>query len=230
MEVQINSSLIRFEREKRAWSQFHLASVSGLGVRTVQRIESSGRASYESAAAIAAVLSIKVEDILASSSVQMPQLDRPGASGMVQTSVPIPWAPRTVATAAVAVAAVIAATAVLYTNVRDSMVSIVPQPGMVGAEAPGAPRTVDSAVAQPSGWGGSVTRAISDLARLTSVEESRGVLLLEGESRTSRDIASIMRVIHEQDLGAPVVEGIEIRDIGARFVITIYPPDSNGRL
>ena len=63
MEMQVNTQLIRTEREQRAWSQSHLADVSGLGLRTVQRIEATGRASYESASAIAAAFSIPVADL-----------------------------------------------------------------------------------------------------------------------------------------------------------------------
>jgi transcriptional regulator with XRE-family HTH domain len=60
MDVKLNSTLIRQEREKRAWSQEHLAEVTGLALRTIQRIESSGSASYESASAIAAVFSLPI--------------------------------------------------------------------------------------------------------------------------------------------------------------------------
>jgi transcriptional regulator with XRE-family HTH domain len=60
MEMKIDSTLIRSEREKRTWSQEHLAEVSGLGLRTIQRIESTGAAAYESARALAAVLEIDV--------------------------------------------------------------------------------------------------------------------------------------------------------------------------
>ncbi len=60
MDMRLKSALIRQEREKRAWSQEHLADVSGLALRTVQRIESTGSASYESAGAIAAVFGLSV--------------------------------------------------------------------------------------------------------------------------------------------------------------------------
>ena len=60
MDVQIDGNLIRLEREKRAWSQEHLAGAAGIGVRTIQRIEATGVASYESARAISAVLEIPV--------------------------------------------------------------------------------------------------------------------------------------------------------------------------
>ena len=60
MEMKVDSTLIRSEREKRAWSQEHLAEVAGLGLRTIQRIESTGSAAYESARALAAVFEMDV--------------------------------------------------------------------------------------------------------------------------------------------------------------------------
>jgi len=63
MDMKLNSSLIRQEREKRAWSQEHLAGVTELAVRTIQRIESTGSASYESASAIAAAFGLPVANL-----------------------------------------------------------------------------------------------------------------------------------------------------------------------
>src|SRR5688572_7374617 len=65
MEMQINANLLKHERNKRAWSQEHLALVTGLGLRTIQRIETSGMASNESIAPIATVLEMTVADFLA---------------------------------------------------------------------------------------------------------------------------------------------------------------------
>jgi DNA-binding XRE family transcriptional regulator len=62
--MQINTSLLKQERTKRAWSQEHLAQVAGLGLRTVQRIEASGTASNESIASIATVLDMRVADFV----------------------------------------------------------------------------------------------------------------------------------------------------------------------
>lgn len=42
MEMQINKQLIKSKRVERAWSQSELAQVSGLSLRTIQRIEKSG--------------------------------------------------------------------------------------------------------------------------------------------------------------------------------------------
>ena len=60
MDMRINSELIKAEREKRAWSQEHLASVTALGLRTINRIETTGRASHESVKALASVFGIEV--------------------------------------------------------------------------------------------------------------------------------------------------------------------------
>ena len=42
MDMKVDSSYIKRERERRAWSQEHLAEVTGLGLRTIQRIEKTG--------------------------------------------------------------------------------------------------------------------------------------------------------------------------------------------
>ncbi len=65
MDMQLNKDQLRREREVRAWSQSHLAEVAGLSMRTVQRIETSGSASLESAKAIAAAFDTHVEALLA---------------------------------------------------------------------------------------------------------------------------------------------------------------------
>lgn len=65
MEVQmkIDSQRLKTLREARAWSQEHLAQVSGLSVRTVQRIEAQGSASAESRMALAAALDISPAEL-----------------------------------------------------------------------------------------------------------------------------------------------------------------------
>ena len=63
MDVQVDSDLIRSERERRAWSQEHLAGAAGIGVRTIQRIEATGVASYESVRAMSAALEIPVNTL-----------------------------------------------------------------------------------------------------------------------------------------------------------------------
>jgi transcriptional regulator with XRE-family HTH domain len=66
MDVKIDTRRVTAEREKRAWSQQHLADASGLALRTIQRIEASGSASYESAQALAACFGVAVADLRAS--------------------------------------------------------------------------------------------------------------------------------------------------------------------
>ena len=63
MDMRVDPKRIRAERERRAWSQEHLATVSGLGLRTIQRIEKTGAASFESARALAAVLEVNVAEL-----------------------------------------------------------------------------------------------------------------------------------------------------------------------
>jgi transcriptional regulator with XRE-family HTH domain len=68
VEVRVDSNRIRSERENRGWSQGHLASVAGLSLRTIQRIEKTGSASFESVTALASVLSVDVADLRANES------------------------------------------------------------------------------------------------------------------------------------------------------------------
>jgi transcriptional regulator with XRE-family HTH domain len=63
MDMRIDAKRIRAERERRAWSQEHLATVTGLGLRTIQRIEKTGAASFESARSLAAVLEVDVAEL-----------------------------------------------------------------------------------------------------------------------------------------------------------------------
>lgn len=63
MEMQVNIELIKRERAKRAWSKTQLADVSGLSLRTIQRIEKTGAASLESVMSIASVLELDVSDL-----------------------------------------------------------------------------------------------------------------------------------------------------------------------
>jgi transcriptional regulator with XRE-family HTH domain len=65
MDMQIEASKVRAERERRAWSQEQLAEVSGLSLRTIQRVETSGSASFETARALAAVLEVDVSTLRA---------------------------------------------------------------------------------------------------------------------------------------------------------------------
>ena len=63
MDVKVDSDKIKSERAKRAWSQVHLATVAGISLRTLQRIEKTGTASQESVRALASALSLAVSDL-----------------------------------------------------------------------------------------------------------------------------------------------------------------------
>jgi len=63
MEMQVNIDVIKTQRSNRAWSQTQLAEVSGLSLRTIQRIEKTGVASLESVKSLASVFEIDVKDI-----------------------------------------------------------------------------------------------------------------------------------------------------------------------
>jgi transcriptional regulator with XRE-family HTH domain len=65
MDMQIDSKRVRAERERRAWSQEHLAEVSSLAMRTIQRVEASGNGSYETVKALAAVFECDVDALRA---------------------------------------------------------------------------------------------------------------------------------------------------------------------
>lgn len=69
MDMKIDSSYVKAQRARRAWSQEHLAEVTGLGLRTIQRIEKTGAASYESARALAAVFEMDVAELRVAPSV-----------------------------------------------------------------------------------------------------------------------------------------------------------------
>jgi transcriptional regulator with XRE-family HTH domain len=59
MEVSMTRTL----REFRGWTQEHLALVSGLSVRTIQRVEAGGLAGAETVAALAAAFDVSPSDI-----------------------------------------------------------------------------------------------------------------------------------------------------------------------
>lgn len=63
MEMKINVDLLKKLRNEKAWSQDQLAEISGVSLRTIQRIEKSGNASLESKKAIAAAFEIKASEL-----------------------------------------------------------------------------------------------------------------------------------------------------------------------
>ncbi len=65
MDMRIDATLIKKLRDERAWSQEHLAAVTGLSLRTIQRVEAEGNASPETRLALAAAFAIDVAQLVA---------------------------------------------------------------------------------------------------------------------------------------------------------------------
>ena len=61
--MNINSKLVKKLRAEKSWSQDELATVSGLNLRTVQRIETESTASLQSKKALASAFEIAVKDL-----------------------------------------------------------------------------------------------------------------------------------------------------------------------
>lgn len=63
MEEMINQDLVKKLRSDRCWSQEHLALVSGLSLRTVQRVENEGECSFGSKKALASAFDLDVVEL-----------------------------------------------------------------------------------------------------------------------------------------------------------------------
>lgn len=70
--MTLDTAQIRQLRTARAWSQDHLATVSGLSLRTVQRVESVGTASPETCMALAGAFGITVTALMPSADASVP--------------------------------------------------------------------------------------------------------------------------------------------------------------
>ncbi|SEB03324.1 helix-turn-helix transcriptional regulator [Alkalimonas amylolytica] len=64
MEMKINSEIVIKKRKDKAWSQQHLADVCDVSLRTIQRAENDGNASYETQKALCSAFEIDVKDIV----------------------------------------------------------------------------------------------------------------------------------------------------------------------
>ncbi|CAM2990945.1 helix-turn-helix domain-containing protein [Vibrio neptunius] len=62
--MKVNTKKISSERKSRAWSQQHLADVSALSLRTIQRVEKEGTGSPETVKALAASFALDVNQLL----------------------------------------------------------------------------------------------------------------------------------------------------------------------
>ena len=58
------AGLVRAEREKRNWTQEHLAEVADISARTIQRFETDGSHSPETLRAVAAAFDVDCQDLL----------------------------------------------------------------------------------------------------------------------------------------------------------------------
>ncbi|RXF05601.1 helix-turn-helix transcriptional regulator [Pseudoalteromonas sp. PS5] len=63
MDMKLDNAKIKQLRESKAWSQAHLAAVSGISLRTIQRIEKTGSASPESVKSLCATFGIQIKEI-----------------------------------------------------------------------------------------------------------------------------------------------------------------------
>lgn len=63
--MKIDYKRIRQLRNQRQWSQEQLGEACGLNLRTIQRMEKTGKASMESVRALAAVFEIDAAELIA---------------------------------------------------------------------------------------------------------------------------------------------------------------------
>ena len=61
--MKVDPDTIRKLREERAWSQEHLAALTGLSLRTVQRVESEANASAETRMALATAFEVDLQQL-----------------------------------------------------------------------------------------------------------------------------------------------------------------------
>ncbi len=81
LDMKLDTDLVRKLREDKGWSQEHLAAVSGLSARTVQRLEAEGNASLESRSALAAAGSMRAEAVVPVSRQRRPDRGRMRGNG-----------------------------------------------------------------------------------------------------------------------------------------------------
>jgi transcriptional regulator with XRE-family HTH domain len=62
--MRINAELVKKLRTARQWSQEQLGAACGVNLRTIQRLENTGKASMESVRALAAVFEVDADDLI----------------------------------------------------------------------------------------------------------------------------------------------------------------------
>ena len=75
MDEMINQDIVKKLRSEKSWSQEHLALVSGISLRTVQRVENEGKCSLDSKKAIASAFDIDIKLLTASNMVILSPAD-----------------------------------------------------------------------------------------------------------------------------------------------------------
>lgn len=70
MQMKINASTLKQKRKEKFWSQEELAIASGLGLRTIQRVESEGNASFDTIKSIASALEVKASELTDNESIR----------------------------------------------------------------------------------------------------------------------------------------------------------------
>jgi len=63
-QISFIGELVKNIRKEHGWSQEDFAGLSGIGVRTIQRIESGEKANVETLRAIATILNLDVSTLL----------------------------------------------------------------------------------------------------------------------------------------------------------------------
>jgi transcriptional regulator with XRE-family HTH domain len=74
--MKIDGDKVRALREMKSWSQEHLASASGLSVRTVQRVEKEGGSLPETRLALAAALGVDAAELAGGTAARKPASDQ----------------------------------------------------------------------------------------------------------------------------------------------------------
>lgn len=84
--MKISANKIRQLRSRKGWPQEQLAKASGLSVRTIQRVESEGVASMNTAVSLAATLDVTLDDLQSYSQDQLQDQMRNGRQIDVEQS------------------------------------------------------------------------------------------------------------------------------------------------
>ena len=118
MDMIVNSQFIIEQRKSKAWSQQHLADVSGLSLRTVQRIENTGSGAPDSIKAIAMAFGLIPADLMMNSINESQSADVESDNHRTQT--PGLWSRQLLSTAAGLIAVCLFGTTIWLTAGSNS--------------------------------------------------------------------------------------------------------------